>query len=187
MPGLRLNPGTFPDCCQQNSNRSAGVSAMHASDVFSIIANTCNTRPTWFTSDCSPSQTCICFGLSSTLFCRPRVAKHDLNVTSKRNDLRILHGRARHLRDCMPLYCNVNIHPRFTHKLYHLASSELSRLALDKMRAPSSAALLVLAGLCLDQPYCFAQAQQDPLRDPNLKAKYREACPAYEHYAKFPQ
>ncbi|EMC91598.1 glycoside hydrolase family 125 protein [Baudoinia panamericana UAMH 10762] len=48
------------------------------------------------------------------------------------------------------------------------------------MRAPSSTALLVLASLCLDQPFCLAQVHQDS------KAKYQGACPAYEHYARFP-
>lgn len=55
------------------------------------------------------------------------------------------------------------------------------------MRAPSNAALLVLASLCLDQPFCFAQVQQSPIKDPAAKAKYLAACPAYEHYARFPQ
>ncbi|KAK4544941.1 hypothetical protein LTR36_003846 [Oleoguttula mirabilis] len=54
------------------------------------------------------------------------------------------------------------------------------------MRAPSNAALLVLASLCLDRPFCFAQAQQNPIKDPAVKAKYQAACPPYEHYARFP-
>ena len=55
------------------------------------------------------------------------------------------------------------------------------------MRAPSSAALLVLASLCFDLPVCFGQAKQDPLNDHKSKEKYKAACPAYEHYARFPQ
>jgi len=52
------------------------------------------------------------------------------------------------------------------------------------MKAPSTSALLVLASLCLDTPVCFAQLHQGPLQD---KTKYAAACPAYEHYARFPQ
>lgn len=58
------------------------------------------------------------------------------------------------------------------------------------MKAPSTAALLVLAGLCYDTTVCLAQAQQqqNPLQEKKLKDKqYREACPAYEHYARFVQ
>ncbi|KAK3075217.1 hypothetical protein LTR53_001673 [Teratosphaeriaceae sp. CCFEE 6253] len=52
------------------------------------------------------------------------------------------------------------------------------------MRAPFTAALLVLAGLCLEQPVCHAKAhEQDALR---AKAKYQAACPAYDHYVRFP-
>ncbi|RMX88176.1 hypothetical protein D0868_14861 [Hortaea werneckii] len=53
------------------------------------------------------------------------------------------------------------------------------------MRAPSSTALLVLASLCIDQPFCFAQAQHGPAKDPKIKAKYRDACPEYQHYSRF--
>lgn len=49
------------------------------------------------------------------------------------------------------------------------------------MRAPSQAALFALAALCLD-----VLAEQQPL-DAKAKAKYRHACPAYEHYVKFAQ
>lgn len=56
------------------------------------------------------------------------------------------------------------------------------------MKAPSTAALLVLAGLCYDTTFCFAQARQNPLQDKKAKEKqYKEACPAYEHYARFAQ
>lgn len=56
------------------------------------------------------------------------------------------------------------------------------------MKAPSTAALLVLAGLCYDTSGCLAQAQQNPLQEKKIKDKhYREACPAYEHYARFVQ
>jgi uncharacterized protein len=57
------------------------------------------------------------------------------------------------------------------------------------MKAPSTAALLVLAGLCLEQPLCLAQVQNDPHKNPNTKdrEKYKAACPAYEHYSRFPQ
>lgn len=62
------------------------------------------------------------------------------------------------------------------------------------MRVPSTAALLVLSGLCFDQAYCLGEhdaklqkrAAQDPLRDSD-KAKFQAACPAYEHYARFAQ
>lgn len=50
------------------------------------------------------------------------------------------------------------------------------------MRAPSTGALLVLASLCYDATFCFAQ--QEPLKP---KERYRIACPAYEHYARSPQ
>jgi uncharacterized protein len=53
------------------------------------------------------------------------------------------------------------------------------------MRTPSTAALLVLAGICLDSRVCFAQ--QEALNEQKLKDKYKEACPAYEHYARFSQ
>jgi len=52
------------------------------------------------------------------------------------------------------------------------------------MRAPSTAALLVLASLCLGTPFCHAKAEQDAAK---AKAKYQAACPAYEHYVRFPQ
>ncbi|GAB7362246.1 hypothetical protein MBLNU230_g2271t1 [Neophaeotheca triangularis] len=58
------------------------------------------------------------------------------------------------------------------------------------MKAPSTAALIVLAGLCFDYTYCLGDSKgdgnQDPLMDPKTKAKYLAACPAYEHYAKYP-
>lgn len=44
------------------------------------------------------------------------------------------------------------------------------------MRAPSAGALVVLASLCFGE----ALASTD-------KAKFKEACPAYEHYARFAQ
>lgn len=57
------------------------------------------------------------------------------------------------------------------------------------MKAPSTAALLVLAGICSDTTFCFAQAQQqNPLQEKKAREKqYKEACPAYEHYARFAQ
>ena len=55
------------------------------------------------------------------------------------------------------------------------------------MRAPSTAALLVLASLCFDTRICLAEGQQDPLKDPKSKEKYKAACPAYEQYARFSQ
>ncbi|KAK0916068.1 hypothetical protein LTR02_000958 [Friedmanniomyces endolithicus] len=51
------------------------------------------------------------------------------------------------------------------------------------MRAPSTAALLVLASLCFETPLCHAKAEQDAAK---AKAKYQAACPAYEHYVRFP-
>jgi meiotically up-regulated gene 157 (Mug157) protein len=53
------------------------------------------------------------------------------------------------------------------------------------MRAPSTAALCVLASLCFDQVYCD-ETKQSPLTDPRARAKILAACPAYEHYARFP-
>ena len=48
------------------------------------------------------------------------------------------------------------------------------------MRTPSTAALAVMAGLYFEQVTA--------LSDNGIsKAKYQEACPAYEHYAKFAQ
>ncbi|KAK4962992.1 hypothetical protein LTR10_000619 [Elasticomyces elasticus] len=44
------------------------------------------------------------------------------------------------------------------------------------MRAPSTTALLVLASICLELPFCHANAD---------KARYAAACPAYEHYVRF--
>lgn len=57
------------------------------------------------------------------------------------------------------------------------------------MRAPSTAALLVLASLCFDEQLCFANAQHNAPKDAasKSKAKYQAACPAYEHYSRFPQ
>lgn len=58
------------------------------------------------------------------------------------------------------------------------------------MKAPSAAALLMLAGLAYDTTVCFAQQHhvQNPLVDKKAKEKqYKEACPAYEHYARFAQ
>ncbi|KAK5145745.1 hypothetical protein LTR32_002551 [Rachicladosporium monterosium] len=51
------------------------------------------------------------------------------------------------------------------------------------MRAPSTAALLVLASLCFETSFCHAKAEQDAAK---AKAKYQAACPAYEHYVRFP-
>jgi len=53
------------------------------------------------------------------------------------------------------------------------------------MRAPSTAALCVLASLCFEQAYCD-EPKQNPLTDPRARAKILAACPAYEHYARFP-
>ncbi|KAK3706933.1 hypothetical protein LTR37_012432 [Vermiconidia calcicola] len=53
------------------------------------------------------------------------------------------------------------------------------------MRPPSTAALLVLLGLCYDVTVCTAEAQQDLLSEQKSKEKYKAACPAYEHYARF--
>jgi meiotically up-regulated gene 157 (Mug157) protein len=53
------------------------------------------------------------------------------------------------------------------------------------MRAPSTAALCVLASLCFDQA-CCDETKQSPLTDPRARAKILAACPAYEHYARFP-
>lgn len=55
------------------------------------------------------------------------------------------------------------------------------------MRAPSTAALLVLASLCFDTKICLAEGQQDPLEEQKSKEKYKAACPAYEQYARFSQ
>jgi hypothetical protein len=55
------------------------------------------------------------------------------------------------------------------------------------MRAPSTAALLVLASLCFDTKTCLAESQQDPLKESKAKDKYKAACPAYEQYARFSQ
>jgi meiotically up-regulated gene 157 (Mug157) protein len=56
------------------------------------------------------------------------------------------------------------------------------------MRAPSFAALFALASLWLDQAVCLGEheAKQDAINDPKHRAKILAACPAYEHYAKFP-
>lgn len=45
------------------------------------------------------------------------------------------------------------------------------------MKTPSTAALAVLASLCLKETAALS----------DKKAKYQEACPAYEHYSKYPQ
>jgi hypothetical protein len=55
------------------------------------------------------------------------------------------------------------------------------------MRAPSTAALLVLASLCFDTKTCLAEGHQDPLKESKSKDKYKAACPAYEQYARFSQ
>ena len=55
------------------------------------------------------------------------------------------------------------------------------------MRAPSTAALLVLASLCFDTTLCLAEEQQDLLKEQKSKEKYKAACPAYEQYARFSQ
>lgn len=52
------------------------------------------------------------------------------------------------------------------------------------MKAPSNAALLVLAGLCFDTPVCLAANKQDPLK---VNAAKYKACPAYENYARYLQ
>ncbi|KAK6434926.1 hypothetical protein LTR95_008889 [Oleoguttula sp. CCFEE 5521] len=53
------------------------------------------------------------------------------------------------------------------------------------MKAPSSSALLFLASVCLDQALC-SEHKQDPLVEAKARAKILAACPAYEHYARFP-
>lgn len=53
------------------------------------------------------------------------------------------------------------------------------------MRPPSTAALCVLASLCFDSVNCD-DTKQNPLTDPRARAKILAACPAYEHYARFP-
>jgi len=53
------------------------------------------------------------------------------------------------------------------------------------MRAPSTAALCVLASLCIEQAYAD-ETKQSPLTDARARAKILAACPAYEHYARFP-
>lgn len=74
----------------------------------------------------------------------------------------------------------------YDHRLpEHSLPATIVRLR-DDMRAPSTAALLVLASICLEQPFCSAQAH-GASTDPKDKAKYQAACPAYEHYARFPQ
>lgn len=55
------------------------------------------------------------------------------------------------------------------------------------MRAPSTAALLVLASICFDTKLCLADGQQDPLKEQKAKDKYKAACPAYDQYARFSQ
>lgn len=56
------------------------------------------------------------------------------------------------------------------------------------MIVPSTAALLALACLCFDSGYCAAgDGHQRPLKSSKEKAKIMAACPAYEHYARFPQ
>ena len=55
------------------------------------------------------------------------------------------------------------------------------------MRAPSTAALLVLASLCFDTKTCLAESQQDPLKGSKSKDKYKAACPSYAQYARFSQ
>jgi hypothetical protein len=53
------------------------------------------------------------------------------------------------------------------------------------MRAPSTAALLVLASICFETKVCLAE--QDPLKELKAKDKYKGACPAYDQYARFSQ
>lgn len=48
------------------------------------------------------------------------------------------------------------------------------------MKTPSTAALAVLASLCLKETAALSDKGTS-------KAKYQEACPAYEHYSKYPQ
>ena len=55
------------------------------------------------------------------------------------------------------------------------------------MRPPSTAALLVLTSICYDTTICLANAQQETLKEQKSKDKYKAACPAYEHYARFSQ
>lgn len=52
------------------------------------------------------------------------------------------------------------------------------------MRAPSTAALLVLASLCYETQFCHADLHQEALKE---KERYRLACPAYDNYARVPQ
>ena len=54
------------------------------------------------------------------------------------------------------------------------------------MIVPSKGALLALAAVCLDV-VSSAKGGQTPLKSSKDKAKYRAACPAYEHYARFMQ
>jgi len=46
--------------------------------------------------------------------------------------------------------------------------------------------LVLLAGLCFDTAGCSPEADQSPLKSAKHK-KILAACPAYEHYARFPQ
>ncbi len=55
------------------------------------------------------------------------------------------------------------------------------------MRAPSTAALLVLTGFCFDIKLCLAEGEQDLLKTSTSRDKYKAACPAYEQYARFSQ
>ena len=48
-------------------------------------------------------------------------------------------------------------------------------------------ALLVLAGLCSEAVAGENAHVQSPLKSAKEKAKLLAACPAYEHYARFPQ
>ncbi|GAM90210.1 hypothetical protein ANO11243_082510 [Dothideomycetidae sp. 11243] len=56
------------------------------------------------------------------------------------------------------------------------------------MLVPSNAALLALASLCFElvSGETYAERYQRILNNPRERAKYRAACPAYEHYARQP-
>ncbi|KAF2148915.1 glycoside hydrolase family 125 protein [Myriangium duriaei CBS 260.36] len=56
------------------------------------------------------------------------------------------------------------------------------------MLIPSKAALIALASLCFEQVSGESNAEryQQILKNPKERAKYRAACPAYEHYVRQP-
>ena len=77
----------------------------------------------------------------------------------------------------------------YGHWLHSLVSLDCYNAIIQcaNMHAPSTAALCVLASLCFDQAYCIGdQVKQDPTPDPKARQKILAACPAYEHYARFP-